>query len=90
MSAMRHGMALAAREHLASGQPITRLEAIVLYGVSNLPDVIKEMRHQGWVVESRLVPYAAAVARVNQYAVLKPPANLPVREIQLTEYWMNK
>jgi hypothetical protein len=83
-------MALATKEHLVGGLPITRLEAMVLYGVSNLPDVIKEMRRDGWVVESRLVPYAAAVARVNQYAVLKPPANLPVREIQLTEYWVNK
>lgn len=90
MSSMRHGMALATKEHLVGGLPITRLEAMVLYGVSNLPDVIKEMRRDGWVVESRLVPYAAAVARVNQYAVLKPPANLPVREIQLTEYWVNK
>ena len=90
MTNHRFGLALAAREHLASGQPITRLEALVLYGVANLPDVIKEMRHQGWVIESRQVPYAAAVARINKHAVLKPPGNLPVREIQFTEYWVNK
>ena len=83
-------MALAAREHLAGGQPITRLEAMVLYGVANLPDVVKEMRRQGWVVRSRLVPYAAAVVRVNQHAVLEPPPNLPIREIQLTEYQITK
>jgi hypothetical protein len=86
----KFGIALAAREHLVRGQPITRLEAIVLYGVSNLPDVVKEMRREGWVVESRLVPFATAVARVNKYALLQPPANLPVRQIQLTEYWINK
>jgi len=90
MSTIKCGLALAAREHLASGQPITRLEAMVLYGVANLPDVIKEMRRQGWVIESRLVPYATAVTRVNQYALLQPPKNLPVREVQLTEYWVNK
>jgi len=54
MNAIKFGLALAAREHLASGQPITRLEAMVLYGVANLPDVVKGMRHDGWVIESRL------------------------------------
>jgi hypothetical protein len=90
MKPMRFGLALAAREHLASGSPITRLEALVLYGVSNLPDVIKELRRNGWVIQSRPVPYATALGRVNQYASLRPPANLPIREIQLTEYWVNR
>lgn len=90
MSTERFGLALAAREHIASGRPITRLEAMVLYGVANLPDVIKEMRRQGWVIEQRQIPYATAVTRVNEFAVLKPPKNLPIREIQLTEYWSPK
>ena len=53
-------------------------------------EFVKEMRHQGWVIESRLVSYAAASKRVNQHAVLQPPSNLPAREIQLTEYWVSK
>ena len=88
MKQNRYGIALAVKEHLHSGQPITRLEALVLYGVSNLPDVIGEMRKAGWTIESRTVPFAAAVKRVNEFAVLKPPENLPIREIQLTEYWL--
>ena len=90
MKSERFGLALAAREHLASGQPITRLEAIILYGVSNLPDVVKEMRRQGWTIKSRKVPFAAAVKRLNEHAVLQTPANLPVRDIVLTEYWVSK
>lgn len=90
MNKSSFGLALAAREHLAGGGPITRLEALALYGVSNLPDVIKEMRRQGWTIKSRAVPYATAVARVNQHAVFRPPVNLPVREILLTEYWVSK
>jgi hypothetical protein len=84
------GIALAAKEHLVSGQPITRLEALVLYGLSNLTDLISEMRKQGWTIESRKAPFAAAVKRVNDYAVLQPPKNLPIRDIVLTEYWINK
>jgi hypothetical protein len=86
----KNGLALAAKEHLASGQPITRLEAIVLYGVANLPDLVKEMRREGWVIKSRNVSYAAAVNRLNEVAMLHPPRNLPIREIQFTEYWVSK
>jgi len=90
MKANKNGLALAAREHLASGQPITRIEAIVLYGVANLPDIIKEMRRQGWIIKSRSVPYATAVTRINKFASLTPPPNLPVRDIHFTEYWVSK
>jgi hypothetical protein len=90
MNNSKNGVTLAAREHIASGKPITRLEAIVLYGVSNLTDIISEMRRQGWVIKSRSISYAAAMARINHFAVLKPPPNLPVREIQFTEYWLSQ
>jgi hypothetical protein len=90
MAKLSHGMQAAVKEHLLGGQPITRLEALIFYGVSNLPELIAEMRRQGFVVESRAIPYAAAVVRINKHAVLQPPANLPIREIALTEYWINK
>jgi len=90
MTSFRNGLALAAREHLATGKPLTRLEAIALYGVANLPDVIKEMRHQGWVVKSRNVSYAVALARLNEVTVFQAPKNLPIKEIQFTEYWISK
>ena len=90
MASFRNGLALAAREHLASGQPLTRLEAIALYGVANLPDVIKEMRRQGWIIKSRNVSYAVALARLNQVTVFQAPKNLPIKEIQFTEYWVTR
>jgi hypothetical protein len=90
MKALRYGLTAAAKEHLLSGEPLTRLEALVLYGISNLTDVISELRKQGWKIESQPAAYAAALARVNRHAQVMPPANLPVREIQLTEYWVSK
>lgn len=90
MTRANFGLATAVKEHLASGKPITRLEALVFYGLSNLTDLISTMRRQGWTIKSRPVPFAVAVRRVNAHAVLKPPANLPVREILLTEYWVEQ
>ena len=81
---------LATKEHLLTGKPITRLEAMVFFGVSDLTKVVYRMRQEGWILNSRYTPYAAAVRRVNDYAVLRPPKNLPIREIQLTEYWLSK
>lgn len=81
---------LAAEEHIVSGKPLTRLEAIALFGVSNLSALIAKMRREGLIIKSRKVPYALAVRRVNKHAVLQPPPNLPVREILLTEYWMSE
>ncbi len=81
---------MAVKEHLHSGKPITRLEAMILFGVADLTKVISDLRKEGWTVHSRPVAYIAAVKRVNEHAVLQPPSNLPVREIQLTEYWMGK
>ena len=80
----------AAREHIARGYPITRIEAMVLYGLQNFPDLISLMRKEGWMIKSRRVPYAKAIRRINEFAVLQPPENLPVRKIQITEYWVSK
>ena len=90
MMTFKHGLVIAAREHLLEGKPLTRLEAMVLYGVPDLTKLISDMRKQGWTIHSQKIPYAAAARRVNEHATLRPPKNLPVREIQLTEYWVSK
>lgn len=86
MTSIRNGLARAAKETLLGGKPLTRLEAMVLFGVANLPDVVKAMRREGWIVEQKLVPYAAAMKRINEHALLTPPPNLPIREVMVTEY----
>lgn len=90
MKTITHGLTDAVKEHLLTGNPITRLEALIFFGVSNLTDVISELRKKGFVIRSHQVPFAKAVARVNQHASLRTPNNLPIREIVLTEYWISK
>jgi len=90
MKDLNDAMGASARDHIARGFPITRLEALILFGVQSLPGLITRMRQEGWVIKSKRVPLAKAIRRVNEHAVLTPPKNLPVREIQITEYWVSK
>jgi hypothetical protein len=83
------GLNLAAKEHMLQGNPLTRLEALILFGVSNLPELVYELRGDGHIVKSKKIPFAAAMVRVNKHAVLQPPKNLPIREIMLAEYWIS-
>jgi hypothetical protein len=85
-----HGMAQAAKDHLLAGEPITRLEAIVMYGVANLPDVIKELRREGWIIRKDNIFYSEALVRLRRYATVVPPENLPIREIVITQYRVSK
>jgi hypothetical protein len=90
MKKNKYGNIFAMKEHLLSGNPITRLEAMVLFGIPDLTKPISVLRREGWIIKSRLLPFIAVVKRVNEHAVLQPPKNLPIREIQLTEYWLSK
>jgi Helix-turn-helix domain len=90
MSANRYGVTLALKEHLAAGNPITRLEAMVYFGVPNLTSNISKMRQEGWMMRSKKVSFLKVLLRINKVAVLKPPQNLPVNEIEMTEYWVEK
>ena len=75
---------------MLSGFPLTRLEAICLFGIQNLTTVIAGLRAEGWNITSKKVPYARAVVRLNEHATFEPPKNLPIREIIVTEYSLQR
>lgn len=83
-------MKLAVREYLINGNPLTRLEGLVLFGLASITKEISVMRVEGYTINSRTVPYPAVIRRINQYAIFKPPSQVPVKEISMTEYWVNE
>lgn len=90
MNTNRYGVTLALKEYLVEGNPISRLEAMVYFGVPNLTSNISKMRQEGWVVRSRKVSYMKVLLRINKVAILKPPTDLPISDIEMTEYWLEK
>lgn len=86
----QYGLYLAIREHLATGAPLSRLEAIILFGMSDLTKAISALRREGWDIQSKRIPYARALVRLNKELTVKVPKNLPIRDIMLTEYRVAK
>jgi|TARA_B110000114_G_C15060543_1_gene385183 hypothetical protein len=86
MKSYKTSLILALKEHILSGQPITSMEAITLFGVPVLTAEIARMRQGGYKIDSRKIPFVKVVRRINEYAVYVPPSNLPIKEITVTEY----
>ena len=86
----RYGNTLAVKEHLLENKPITRLEAIIMYGVSNLPVTVQTLKRSGYIIQKRKISYLVALTRLNHICEVSPPKDLPMHEIFLTEYWINK
>lgn len=81
---------VACKQHLLSGHRLTGMEATILFGVGSFSRLIARMRREGFIVRSRSCTYAAAQERITPWARLVAPKNLPVREIRLTEYWVDR
>ena len=76
----------AVKDFLLTGKPLTSLEGGVLFGCTGLGRVVSRLRKAGFRIDTRKVSYALALRRINELAQLTPPADLPIREIFLTEY----
>jgi hypothetical protein len=90
MHKIKYGKSTALKEHLLAGNKISFLEASILFGVGNLWNQIRLIKKEGFIVKSNKVSMAKIVKRLNQWATCKPPKNLPVKDIEMVEYWINK
>lgn len=81
----RYGVA-STREHLLSGEPITRLEALLLYGMPDLTKLASDLRRERFTIERSSVSFADVIERLAARVAVTPPADLPVAEINLAQY----
>jgi len=78
----------ALRTFLLEGNPVSVLEATLLFGVQSARYEMLRLKKEGYIVKKQRVPMIKVLARLNGMAVCQPPSNLPVREILMTEYWI--
>lgn len=81
---------IAMREHLLEGNPVSLLEAMLLFGVQNLNAELTRMRVDKFIIKSQRVPMAKIITRINKFVPCSVPPHLPYREIFMTEYWVSK
>tara|TARA_B100000989_G_C19327988_1_gene379605 strand:- start:27 stop:293 length:267 start_codon:yes stop_codon:yes gene_type:complete len=77
-------------EHMLQGHRVSQLEAMLLLGVQNPNAEITRIKRQSFVVKTQRVPMARIIARIQQYTSCEAPADLPAREILMSEYWIEK
>ncbi|MDB3929412.1 helix-turn-helix domain-containing protein [Paracoccaceae bacterium] len=80
----------ALREHMLQGNPVSLLEAMMLFGVQNPNAEFTRIKKDGFTVRSKRVPMTRLTVRLNKFASFEPPENLPHKEILMTEYWIEQ
>ena len=71
-----HGLKEAAKEHLLSGQPLTLIEGMFLYGIKNVPELVRDLRGSGdkqmYNILTLQRPFSDAHKRMNEIGVFEP------------------
>ena len=85
----KYGNVMALKEHVISGNKISRIEALVLFGVQDLNRELLRMKKKGFIIKSTKVTMTKILIRLNKFSVCKPPKDLPTNEVIMNEYWVN-
>lgn len=88
MKRSNHPGSLAIKEYLLDGNPITQLEALAVFGVSWLPQLISQLKKDGYRFGRGNISYLKLVTRMKSQMQFIPPKNLPLKEILFTEWWI--
>lgn len=90
MKKVKFGQTDALIDYLIDGNTVTRLDALLIFGVQNITAVISNLRKQGYLVKRTRIPFIKALVRINEKVKVQVPKNLPVKDIEISEYWISK
>jgi hypothetical protein len=85
-----YGNVMALKEHILSGEKISRIEALVLFGVQDLNRELLRMKKSGFILKNTKTTMTKIIIRLNKFSICKPPKDLPTNEIIMNEYWLSK
>lgn len=78
----------ALRMFLLEGNPISNLEAVLLFGTQSPWRVIHSLKKEGFIIGKQKITMIKILARLNKITACQSPSNLPTGEILMTEYWI--
>tara|TARA_B100000035_G_C20872031_1_gene496631 strand:+ start:62 stop:346 length:285 start_codon:yes stop_codon:yes gene_type:complete len=74
---------------MENGRRVSLIESQILFGVQSFNRDLTRMKRDGYLIKSQRVPMAKVIKRLNEFCIVKPPQELPVREILVSEYWIS-
>ena len=81
---------MALKEHMLEGHRVSLLEALLIFGVQSLNAELGRLKKDGFLIKKDQVSMAKILRRINEITKCDPPAQLPFREITMTEYWISR
>ena len=89
MKKLKYGQQDALIDYLIEGNRVTRLDALLLFGVQNITAVVSNLRNKGYLVKREKILFVKALVRINKELNVEVPDNLPIKEIEISEYWIS-
>ena len=77
-------------EYMLEGNRVSLLEAMLLFGVQSPNRVFTTFKRKGFKIDYQKVSMAKILRRINEFTLCKAPQNLPYKEIDMVEYWINR
>ena len=75
--------------HMVEGNPVSLIEAMLLFGVQSPNAEFGRMKKAGYIIQRQKNTMIKVLRRLNNYSKVTVPSNLPISEIVVTEYWIN-
>ncbi len=90
MAKFKYGKKDALIDYLLDGNKVTRLEALLLFGIQNLQTLISSLKDEGYLIKKEKIIFIKALVRVNKQIKVEVPKNLPIKEIEIIEYRISR
>lgn len=87
---VKYQPSLALKEHMLAGNAVSLIEAMLLFGVKSPNRTLTNLKREGFIIQSRNVPMAKIIRRINQHVDCSIPDDLPYEEINMMEYWLTQ
>ena len=90
---IKHKGTVALEEYVIKGNRISILEGVLLFGVSNPYEAIRQLKKKGFIIKKAPVTMAKLLTRINKSNLVKVnhlTKNLPVSSITMHEWWVSK
>ena len=87
---IKYGNTSALTEYMIEGNRVSRLESLLLFGVQNFTAVLTLIKRKGFIVKKTPVSMAKIIRRINKDLECEAPKNLPIRDINMSEWWISK